>query len=193
VLADTGAITTLLARLRGGEEVALTAVLPLVYNELRRIAAGQMSMQPRDHTLQATALVNEAVAKLIRSPGAGWKDRGHFLNVAASAMKQVLIDHARAKSRRKRSGCGDRIELDDAIGRLAGRVEERIGDVEALGAALERLNQVDPVAARIVELRFFLELTMVQAAAVMDIPLRSAEREWSAARAWLSQEIRDAR
>jgi len=188
-LSEMTSIPVLLERVRGADAASVAALLPHVYQELRRMAGGFMSAQPTDHTLQATALVNETVAKLLCAASTEWKDRAHFLSIAAAAMRQVLIDHARAKGRLKRSADGARVPLDEAVERL----ESSVGDPEAVANALESLRRADPLAAQIVEYRFFLDLTMAQVALVLDIPLRTVEREWSAARAWLLQEVRRAR
>jgi len=186
---NEGDITRLLARLSESDEDALHELLPLVQAELHCMAVAQMSQQPAEHTLQATALVNEAVLRLIRSGPRTWNDRAHFFRSVARTMRTLLVDHARAKKRAKRSGGSVRVPLDD----VASKLETRAGDIEALNLALEKLARADPGAASLIELRYFLDLPMNIAAEVLGMPQRTAEREWTSARAWLRQELtRDA-
>lgn len=154
----------------------------LVYDELHRMADRQMRRQRPDHTLQATALVNEAY---IRVFGQEWRDREHFLSVAARAMRSILVDHARKKATAKRTPGGERVALDD----LTQTYEERAIDLVALDDALNQLSEVDPEMVRLVELRFFAGLTMEEAASFLNISPRKAQKEWCTARAWLRREI----
>lgn len=164
-------------------------LLPLVYAELKQMAAGQMAGQSREHTLQATALVHEIVLRLIQGEAPEWNDRHHFFSVAARAMRQVLVDHARTRNRAKRSPGGVRVDLDGVEAVIA-PYEKRAGDLEALNEALARLREMDARAADLVDLRFILGLTMEQCAFVMGMSKRNVEREWTAARAHLARELK---
>jgi len=168
-----------------GDESALDRLLPLVYAELRRIAHGQRAGRASDLTLNTTAIVHEAYLKLAHSAAATPKDRGHFFAVAATAMRQILIDHARARLARKRGDGADHVSLEDhdAV------VDQRASELVDLDAALRRLEQVDERAARVVELRFFGGLSVEEAAEALGIGARTVKREWRAARAFLFREM----
>ncbi len=155
-----------------------------LYDTLRAQARAAMRGQPRSHTLQPTALVNEVFIKLANQ-GAEWHSRAHFLSVAARAMRAILVDHARNKTRQKRKAAGRRVELDG----LLVAFEERSLRLLELDAALGRLAELDDRAARIVELRFFGGLAGPDIAEVMGVPLRTVERDWMYARAWLHAEL----
>lgn len=173
-------ITQLIRRAGGGDADATQRLLPVVYAELRRLAQSYLAGERPDHTLTATALVHEAYLKLADGsalPG----ERGAFFAVAAKAMRHILVDHARARKAQKRGGGGTRIPLDDAVAWF----EERSIDLADLDSAMIRLAEYDPRKARLVELRFFAGMSVEQAARAMDIPLRTAERDWTHARAWL--------
>ncbi len=179
--------TRLLSAVEAGESGAAEKLLPLVYGELRSIAEGLMGGERRDHTLQPTALVHEAYVRLIEGAGRGpWSSRSHFVRVAARAMRNVLVDHARSRSAQKRGG-GRRIEhaLDLALGEL----EKNVPDLVALDAALERLERLDEPLARIVELRFFGGLTIEETASVLGVSAPTVERGWRVARMWLRTEL----
>lgn len=180
-----GNITRLLARMSEGDTRAEGELLDLVYRELRAEAHRQMRFQAGRHTLQTTALVHEAWLRLAHLEGVRWQDRSHFMGVAARAMRSVLVDHARSRSRQKRDPGGEQLPLD--VVTLA--YEERSADLLSLDAALDRLAEVDETSARVVELRFFAGLTMQEVARVLGVALRTAERSWSFARAWLRKEL----
>jgi RNA polymerase sigma factor (TIGR02999 family) len=179
-------VTKILADACEGDAAAAERLLPLVYEELRAIAASHLRHERAGHTLQPTALVHEAYVRLIDQTSVRWNGRSHFLAVAAMAMRRVLVNHARDRRRLKRGGPEmKRVPLDDAVGVL----EERAGDLEALDGALTRLAAMDPQQARIVELRFFGGLTAPETAEAMGISERTVHREWSLARAWLRGEV----
>jgi RNA polymerase sigma factor (TIGR02999 family) len=163
-----------------GEEL-----LPLVYNELRRLAAAQLAREAPGQTLQATALVHEAWLRLVGAEGHKWDGENHFFGAAAQAMRRILIDNARRKQRAKHGGGRDRIELEKI--ELAGPVPS--DDLLALDEALTVLAKRDPQAGELVQLRFFAGLTQEQAAAALGISRRTADRTWAYARAWLFQQI----
>jgi RNA polymerase sigma factor (TIGR02999 family) len=176
-------VTRVLARLRAGDRDAFDDLVPLVYEELRRMAHSQMSGQRSGHTLQATALVHEAVARL--SGGGSWNDRVHFFSAAARAMRCVLVDHARSKARVRRCQPGERVALDDVVAVY----EERSFDLVELDDALDLLASFDPGLARIVELRFFGGLDVAEVAQILGMSLRSVERELVCAKAWLRKTL----
>ena len=180
---DPAATTRLLRAMSAGDEGAAARLLPLVHDELRRLAARLMADERAGHTLQATALLHEAWLRLC-GPGASYDDRAHFLRVAATAMRHVLVDHARGRAALKRAG-GRRVDLDaDA---LAGR--DDAASVLAVDHALQRLQAVDPQLGQLVEMRFFGGLDNSSAAAALGISLRSVERGWRTARAFLVREL----
>ena len=177
---DRNNVTELLARWSEGDPVARDALIPLVYGELRRIARKNLAGQRGSHTLQATALVHEAYLRLVsRKPG-HWQDRRHFFALAAQMMRQILVDHARARNAAKRGG-GLTVTLDQEPG-----VEPSINlDIIGLDTALKRLADLDPRQSQIVELRFFGGLSIEETARVVDISPATAKREWATARVWL--------
>jgi RNA polymerase sigma-70 factor (ECF subfamily) len=156
-----------------------------LYDELHRRAEGMMRGQPAGHTLQATALVHEVLLKMWGGTEPPWEDRARFLAAASKAMRHVLVDHARARARDKRQPPGDRVPLDS----ITTAYEARAGDLLALDEALDRLAAFDPTMARAVELRFFGGLSVEEAARLLEIPVRTLERRWSAVRAWLFAEV----
>lgn len=156
-------------------------LFPVLYRELRRIAAGLLAREGAGHTLDPTALVHEAYMKIAAQQTHGWSDRAAFVSVAAQAMRRILVDHARAAGAKKRGGGGRRIELTDAIAAF----EERAIDLLGLDAALNELALLDQRKARLVEVRFFGGLSVEEAAAALGMTQRTAERDWSFARAWL--------
>jgi len=181
-------IAVLLAAIESGDASAADRLFPLVYSELRGLAANQLRHERSGHTLVATALVHEAYLRLVGQRNASWKDRGHFLAVAASAMRRILVNHAKARKRLKRGGDRRRIDIDS----IAEAFEERVSDLVALDAALERLRLRSPDQARIVELRFFAGLSIEQVAEALGTSERSVHREWAVARAWLRGEMQAA-
>jgi RNA polymerase sigma factor (TIGR02999 family) len=179
-------VTQLLAAAAHGDRQAAADLLPLVYDELRELAAARMAQERPGQTLQATALVHEVYVKLVGTEDAKqWQGRGHFFAAAAESMRRILVDQARRKKRLKHGGDRRRLELDDEL--IA--TPQRRDDLLALDAALDKLKQVDGSAAELVQLRYFAGLTVASAAEVMDISISSAERLWRYARAWLHQEI----
>lgn len=178
-------LNVLLARARAGDANAVAQMMPLVYDELRRVAARYMRRERPGQTIQATALVHEAYLRLLKDKARHWQNRAHFLAIAATAMREILVERARARGAAKRGGARDRITLDEAS--LA--VPDQPIDLDAIDEALTRLARLDPRQARIVELRFFGGLTVEEAAAVLGISPATLKREWSAARAWLRRAL----
>jgi len=171
-------VTRILTAIEQGDARAADQLLPLVYEELRRLAAAKMSQEPPGQTLQATALVHEAYIRLVGSFAA-----------AAEAMRRILIDNARRKQRLKRGGGQQKVSLTDA----EPAIEEPSDDLIALDEALDRLAEMDKTKADLVKLRYFAGLTLEQAAAVLDLPERTAKRYWAHARAWLYRQVADGR
>lgn len=178
-------ITFLLRGARSGDKEAGARLLPVIYAELHRLARRSMSGQSKSHLLQATALVNEAFLRLIGRNTVEIADRTHFFNMAALAMRRILIDHARASRAGKASGKAVDVEFDE----LVDRFHERGGDMLELEDALRKLAEFDPDLERIVNLKFFGGLSSEEVALALDRPLRSVEREWSVARKWLAREL----
>jgi len=175
-------LTVFLDALRDGDAPeAEAALMPHLYAELRVIATACMRGQRPDHTLQPTALVSEAYLKLFQRTDAQWNDRKHFFALAAKAMRQLLVDHARGRSRAKRGGDRQQVTLDAAIAE-AGAIDHDLLDLDA---ALSELAELDEQQARVVELRYFGGLEMAQIADVLGVSLSTVEREWRASRAWL--------
>lgn len=179
-------ITQLLLDWRGGSERAFEELLPLVYGELRRIARNYMRRQNPGHTLQTTALVNEAYMRLVDSNRVNWQDRNHFFAVSAQLMRRILVDFARKKNSQKRGGDHLIVTLDERVENLA----ETGTDLVALDEALSRLAEFSPRQSRVIELRFFAGLNEEQIAEVLDISARTVRRDWQIARAWLFRELR---
>jgi RNA polymerase sigma factor (TIGR02999 family) len=173
------AVTQLLNAARQGDPRAAAELLPLVYNELRRLAAAQMAREKPGQTLDATALVHEAYLRLVG--GQPFADRGHFLRVAAEAMRRVLIDHARHKRRVKTGGQRERVPLSD----VEPAAEAPADDLLALDEVLDRFAGIDPVKAELVKLRYFAGLSEADAADALGISRATASRYWAYARAWL--------
>ena len=179
-----GEITQLLVKAKNGDRKAESELVPLVYDELRRLARRYMRHERPDHTLQATALVHEAYLKLI-DQRESWQNRAHFFGVAAQVMRRFLVDHARAKLAQKRGGSREEISLDAALAFSPAQSDQFL----ALDEALERLSRLDPRQGRIVELKFFGGLTDEEVAEVLAISIRTVKRDWSVARAWLFREL----
>ncbi len=177
-------LTQLLSAWGKGDRSALEKLLPLVHAELRRIARRQMSHERPGHTLQATALVNEAYLKLAGQQEFEWQNRAHFFAVAAQVMRHILIDHARAHARDKRGGGAIQVSLNEAA-----EVEEQAEQFIALDEALRTLEHVDPQKSKIVELRYFGGLSIEETADVLNISPRTVRREWQRAKAWLYRMI----
>jgi RNA polymerase sigma-70 factor (ECF subfamily) len=160
--------------------------MPLVYDELRRLANHYLQRERSDHTLQSTALVHEAYMRLAGENAPQWQNRAHFFGIAARVMRQILVEYARAHSAAKRGGVGAcKITLDESL-ELAQRADI---DVVALDGALDRLSELDPQQSRIVELRFFTGLTIEDTSEVMGLSPATVKRDWTSARAWLHREI----
>jgi len=174
-------VTQLLADWGKGDRSALDKLFPLVHSELRLIAQRQMSQERPGHTLQATALVNEAYLKLAGQHGFDWQNRAHFFAVCAQVMRHILIDHARAHARDKRGGGAVKVSLNDALV----VAEDQASHFIALDEALRVLERLDPQKGKIVELRYFGGLSVEEAAEVMNVSPRTVRREWQRAKAWL--------
>lgn len=179
-------ITLLLSELASGNQEAGEKLAPLVYDELKRLARSYMRRERPDHTLQTTALVNEAYLKLVQQQTVDWKSRSHFFGIAAQLMRRILIDHARGHLREKRGGAQGALPLDGAIVFSPERSEELV----KLDKALERLSKLDARQSRIVELRFFGGLTVEETAEFLGISPKTVKRDWSVAKAWLHGELR---
>lgn len=180
-------VTRILAAIEGGDERGVDKLFPLVYQELRQLAAQRMNRELPGQTLQATALVHEAYLRLVGVEEQNWKSRTHFFAAAAEAMRRILIDNARRKKRLKHGGAHKRIDFDEAI--LAKDNNTSSDELIALDEALEKLTKKDKVKADLVKLRYFAGLTGEQAAEVLGISGSTAERYWVYARSWLRLEI----
>ena len=182
-------VTRILGGVAQGDPKAAEKLLPLVYAELRRLAAQRMTREASGQTLQATALVHDAYLRLVDvEHPQRWNGRGHFFAAAAEAMRRILVENARSRRRLKRGGGRVRVDLDEAAHVASGAPRE---DWLALDEALTRLEAADPVAASVVKLRYFAGLPMPQVAESLDIPLRTAERNWTYARTWLRRALAD--
>ncbi|HEX7049938.1 MAG TPA: sigma-70 family RNA polymerase sigma factor [Longimicrobiales bacterium] len=181
-----GPVTRLLARLREGDAEALDRLIPLVYDELRSLARAQLRREDPGHTLGSTALVHEAYMRMAGRGELGAADRRHFFAIAAQAMRRVLIDHARTRKRKKRGSGRALLPLDDAAAFLS---DDAADELTAIDEALERLAKASPRAARVVECRFFAGLTLQETADVLEVSLKTVQRDWLLARAWLRKEV----
>ena len=178
-------VTRLLIRLTDGDGDVLGELLPLVYDELRRLAAGYLRRERPGHTLQPTALVHEAYLRMVDQSQVHWQNRAHFLGVAAQMMRRILVDHARGQKAEKRGGDFQKLSLDENID-VSG---ERAADLVALDEALERLAEFDPQKARVVELRFFGGLSVEETAEVLGVSAPTVKRQWRMAKAWLYGQV----
>lgn len=176
-------VTQLLINWRNGDKAALDQLMPLVYEELRRLARRFMGRERRDHTLQTSALINEAYLRLVDRETANWQNRAHFFAVAAQVMRNILIDHARSYHYEKRRGGAQKVPLDDAMI----FTEERAAELVALDDALTSLAAVDPRKSQIIELRFFGGLNIDETAEMIGLSPTTVQREWRAAKAWLQR------
>jgi RNA polymerase sigma factor (TIGR02999 family) len=183
--AQTHQVTQLLVDWSHGDKAALDKLMPLVDEELRRLAHRYMSRERAGHTLQTTALVNEAFVRLINRSKVAWQNRAHFFGLAAQLMRTILVDHARSHACTKRGGGAYKLELDEA---LVGS-QQKAAEVLALDDALKELTVIDPTQSRIVELRFFGGLTIEETAEVLNLSPATIKREWSTAKAWLYREL----
>lgn len=177
-------VTQLLNAAGAGDTGALDRILPLVYGELRELAESQFRKERPDHTLQTTALVHEAYLRLVNAPNLHWDNRRHFFGIAAQAMRQILVDHARQRGALKR-GAGNFVTLDEDAESITTNAEDVIG----VDDALHRLAEVSPRAARVVELRYFAGLSIEQTAETLDVSVATVKRDWLSARAWLQREL----
>ena len=178
-------VTMLLQAWGGGDKTALDRLTPLVYRELRRIAGRMMAAERPNHTLQATALVNEAYVRLVDARQASWQDRAHFFALCARAMREILIDHARARRSEKRGGAEVAVQLDEA---LAAAPSPEANLLE-LDDALKRLAEIDPRKSQVVELRFFGGLSLEETAEALKVSTKTVQRDWDMARGWLYREL----
>ena len=181
----TGEVTEILQRWNEGDAAALDMLLPIVYKELRRIADGYLRHESSGHTLQATALVHEAYLRIVKTQGLEWQNREQFFGISANLMRQILVDHARRSCAAKRGGREMAVTLDDGLGVKV----ERDEDLLILDEALNKLAELDPFAARIVELRYFTGLTIEETARALTTSPMTIKREWTTARLWLHREI----
>lgn len=188
-------ITSLLKAWSEGDTSALDRLTPLLYDELRRLARGYMRHERPGHTLQTTALINEAYLRLVDVKGVDWDGRAHFLAVAARIMRRILVDAARARASAKRGGEMERVDHSTAVDfdQLSAPQSNRADDLVALDDALSRLTQLDPRQGQVIELRFFGGLTVEETAGVLNISPQSVMRDWKLARAWLARELRGER
>ena len=186
---DMSDVTRILAAIEQGDARAADELLPLVYEELRRLAAQKMSHERPGQTLQATALVHEAYIRLVGSEAHDWSGRTHFFAAAAEAMRRILIENARRKQRLKHGGGQQKIDLND----IEPAIEAPSDDLIALDEALDRLAKMDKVKADLVKLRYFAGLTLEQAAGLLNLPERTAKRYWAHARAWLYRQVNEGR
>lgn len=177
-------VTILLEQMSAGDDEAPEKLLPLVYDDLRRLARAYFANERDDHTLQATALVHEAYIRLVNWESVSWQNRAHFFAVAAEVMRKILIDHARRRNAQKRDG-GQKILLDEAISFS----NEKELDLQKLDEALKALEKLDKRQARIVELRFFGGLSIPEAAYILKTSETTIKREWTFAKAWFQREL----
>lgn len=183
-------VTQLLVNWSRGDQAALEQLMPLVYGELRRLAAAYLRRERSNHTLQSTALVNEAFLRMVQQHEVQWRNRAHFYGIAAQMIRRILVDYARSQHAEKRGSGAVKLELDEAMA-----VAQKLPDVDllALNDALDRLAQLDERQSRVVELRFFAGLSIEETAEVMHLSSASIKREWHTARAWLFREMSTAR
>ncbi len=179
-------VTEHLARFQAGDKAALDEMLPVVYDELRRLARIYLSRERPDHSLQPTELVNEAYMRLVTQREVDWRNRAHFLGIAAQALRRVLLHHAETRGAQKRQGYTNRVSLDAA---LASVEENTAVDILLLNRAMERLEALDERQAKVVELRVFGGLTVEETAEVLSLSPATIKREWNVARLWLRREL----
>ena len=178
-------VTQLLVHWGKGDKQALDRLMPLVYDELHRMASRYLRRERQGHTLQTTALINEAYLRIVDQDRVNWQNRAHFFGVAAQMMRRILVDHARSHLYAKRGGGAQKLTLDEAIA----TPQERDLDLVALDDALTTLAEIDPQQSRIIELRFFGGLTIEETAEVLNISPATVKRDWNMAKAWLYGEI----
>ena len=178
-------VTNILSAIEESDVRSTNELLPLVYHELRRMAAHQMAREPSGHTLQPTALVHEAWLKLVDAPLRSWQNRAHFFGAAAEAMRRILIDRAKSRNRQRRGSGAEHVNVDDI--EIASPAPD--DQLLALNEALDRLAQLEPRQAELVKLRYFVGMTIGEAAVILGISESTAKRWWAFARAWLFNEI----
>jgi RNA polymerase sigma factor (TIGR02999 family) len=184
-MATPKSATELLLALSNGNREALTELVPLVYDELRAIARRRLRHERLGHTLDTTGLVHEAYLKLVQLDRVQWQSRAHFLAIAAQAMRNILVSHARSRKRLKRGGGAPHTSLEEAANLPAAEADR----ILELDAALDRLAELNPRHARVVEYRFFGGMTLEETAAVLEVSLATAKRDWSLVRLWLGREL----
>ena len=180
-MSEKESVTNLLLELSNGNRAVTDNLLPIVYDELKKLAAGYLRRERAGHTLQTTALVHEAYLKLIDQTRVSWQNRAHFFGVAAQVMRRILVDHARAHKAEKRFGGLEKLQLDENIDKAV----EMSGELVALDDALKNLAKVDAPMAKLVELRYFGGLTFEEAAEVLGVSVITVKRHWKLARSWL--------
>src|SRR5262245_25927466 len=178
-------VTQLLLDWRNGDQTALGRLMPVVYEELRRIAGHYMRNERQEHTLQTSALVNEACLRLVDHENIEWQNRAHFFGVAAQAMRRVLVNYARTSNYQKRGGGARQVSLDEA----ATVAEEHAAEMIALDDALNELARIDPRKRRVVELRYFGGLSVEETAEALGVSIQTVGRDWGTAKAWLLREM----
>ena len=184
---DVSDVTRILSAIEQGDARSTDELLPVVYNELRRLAAHKMAAEPPGHTLQPTALVHEMWLKLVDTPNQSWQNRAHFFGAAAEAMRRILIDRARRKGRQRRGSGAAHVDVDEI--EIASPAPD--DQLLALNEALDRFAALEPQQAELVKLRYFVGLTIEEAAGVLGISAATAKRWWAYARAWLFEEIQN--
>jgi RNA polymerase sigma factor (TIGR02999 family) len=182
---STPDVTMLLKQMGEGDQDAVSQIVPLLYQELRKMAARSLRGERPDHTLQATALVHEAYLRLVDQREVHWNNRNHFFGVAAQVMRRILLDYARNHRAAKRGGALPRLSLDEALA----FTPEQCSELVAIDELLSRLSTLDPQQARIVELRFFAGLSIQESAAVLGISPATVKRDWTMAKAWFAREL----
>ena len=178
-------VSQLLLAWRNGDQEAVNQLMPLVYDELRRLAGGYLRRERVGHTLQTTALVHEAYLRLVDQTRADWQNRAQFFGVAAQLMRRILVDHARTQQAAKRGSGALKLSLNEVVG----RAKEKAAEVIALDDALAELQTLDPQQSRIVELRYFAGLSIAETAEVLGISPATVKREWNMAKAWLYNQL----
>ena len=180
-------ITEILRQWSGGKQEALDQLMPLVYAELHRQAARYLRRERANHTLQTTALIHEAYLKLIDQRNVNWESRTHFFAIAAQSMRRILVDYAKTRNREKRGGAEENLPLEEALQIQA--KEEKTVDLIALDEALTKLSKIDEQQARVVEMRYFADLSLEETAEALGVSRATAARDWSVAKAWLLREL----
>jgi RNA polymerase sigma factor (TIGR02999 family) len=189
MLSPQQGVTQLLVAWGEGDKAALDELMPVVYDELRRVAQRYLSRERANHTLQTTALVHEAYLRLIDQRSVNWQNRAQFFGIAAQMMRRILINHAKDRHAKKRQGYSEKVALDEAVSFF----EQRELDLMALDEALDGLAALDPQQTRIVELRFFGGLTIEEVAEVVEMSPATVKREWESAKLWLRRQLADRR